>query len=51
MNLQPRFYQVGGIVQDQFAEVFEILFITKGKVGVGYRLFNEVFMGLAMNER
>lgn len=23
----------------------------KGKVGVGYRLFNEVFMGLAMKER
>lgn len=27
------------------------MFILKGKVGVGYRLFNEVFMGLALKER
>lgn len=31
--------------------MFEVLFILKGRVGVGYRLFNEVFMGLALKER
>lgn len=51
-ELQPRRYQVGGnIIQDQHGEVFEAFFIMKGKVGVGYRLFNEVFMGLALKER
>ena len=42
---------IGSTIQDQFAEVYEVLFIMKGKVGVGYRLFNEVFLGLAMKER
>ena len=52
MNLEPRYYTVGGdMIQDQFAEVFEVLFIMKGKVGVGYRLFNEIFLGLALKER
>ena len=39
------------MIQDQFAEVFEVVFIMKGKVGVGYRLFNEIFLGMALKER
>tara|TARA_B110000285_G_C15108605_1_gene609601 strand:+ start:1796 stop:2095 length:300 start_codon:yes stop_codon:yes gene_type:complete len=31
--------------------VFEVLYITKGKVGVGYRLFNEIFLGMALHPR
>ena len=51
-SLEPRVYRVGGeIIQDQFTEVFEIIFIMKGKVGVGYRLFNEIFLGMALRER
>lgn len=38
-------------IQDQFTEVFELLFLTKGKVGIGYRIFNEVFLGVALKER
>lgn len=48
-GLEPRLYKVGGdLIQDQFTEVFEIFFIMKGKVGVGYRLFNEIFLGMAL---
>ena len=32
-------------------EVYEVLFLLKGKVGVGYRLFNEVFLGMALATR
>lgn len=39
------------MIQEQFAEVFEVFFIMKGKVGVGYRLFNEIFLGMALKER
>jgi hypothetical protein len=28
-----------------------VLFLIKGKVGVGYRLFNEVFLGMALSTR
>lgn len=35
-----------GIIQDQHEEVFEVIFIMKGTIGVGYRLFNEVFYGV-----
>lgn len=28
-----------------------MLFLIKGKVGVGYRLFNEVFLGMALSTR
>lgn len=52
-ELQPRQYLVGSnnMIQDQFQEVFEVLYIMKGKVGVGYRLFNEIFLGIALKER
>lgn len=44
MNLRPRCYKVGELIQDQFSEVFEVLYIMRGKVGVGYRLFNDMIM-------
>ena len=43
-RLEPRFY-TGEILQDQYEEIFEVVFITKGAVGIGYRLFNEIFYG------
>jgi hypothetical protein len=47
--LEPRFYVEGGpYIQDQNHEVYEILFIIKGGVGVGYRIFNEVFLGMQL---
>lgn len=51
MNLVPRHYLIGDIFQEQFDEVFELNFIMSGKVGVGYRLFNEVIMGHVIKER
>ena len=46
-RLEPRFYtQNGDMIQDQYEEIFEVVFITKGSVGVGYRLFNEIFYGM-----
>jgi hypothetical protein len=33
------------MIQDQYSEIFEVIFIMKGTVGVGYRLFNEIFYG------
>ena len=51
-HLEPRYYNVDeDIIQDQFCEVFEVLYIMKGKVGVGYRLFNTVFLGMVLNQR
>ena len=43
-RLEPRLY-FGDIMQDQYEEIFEIVFILKGSVGIGYRLFNEMFYG------
>jgi len=34
------------MIQDQYHEIFEVFFIIKGSIGVGYRLFNEVFYGM-----
>ena len=47
-TLEPRFYKQGqsDMIQDQYEEIFEVVFITKGAVGVGYRLFNEIFYGM-----
>jgi hypothetical protein len=47
-NLEPRHYiqSSGEFIQDQYEEIFEVVFITKGSVGVGYRLFNEIFYGI-----
>jgi hypothetical protein len=46
--LEPRHYiqSSGEFIQDQYEEIFEVVFITKGSVGVGYRLFNEIFYGI-----
>ena len=46
--LEPRFYnqQNNDMIQDQYEEIFEVVYITKGAVGIGYRLFNEVFFGM-----
>jgi signal-transduction protein with cAMP-binding, CBS, and nucleotidyltransferase domain len=50
--LEPRFYlENGPYIQDQNQEVFEIAFIMKGRVGVGYRIFNEVFLGMSLHHR
>lgn len=47
-KLEPRIFDKAknDIIQDQYEEVFEVVFITTGSVGVGYRLFNEVFYGM-----
>ena len=46
LKLEPRMYeQQGDMIQDQYEEIFEVVFIMKGGVGVGYRLFNEIFYG------
>ena len=45
--LEPRFYnQNTGIIQEQYEEIFEVFFINSGAVGVGYRLFSEIFYGM-----
>ena len=43
--LEPRQFLPNDIIQDQNEEVYEVLFIMKGKVGVGYRLFNSIHYG------
>ena len=47
-KLEPRFYHKcdDQMIQDQYEEIFEVVFIQSGAVGVGYRLFNEIFYGL-----
>jgi hypothetical protein len=40
--LEPRRYN-DIIIQEQFGEVYEVLYINKGSVLVGYRLFNDTF--------
>lgn len=49
-RLEPRIYDknAGDIIQDQYEEVFEVVFIMNGTIGVGYRLFNEVFYGVSI---
>ena len=46
--LEPRQYASGDIIQDQYDEVFEVLYIMKGRVGVGYRLYNEQAFGVVL---
>ena len=50
MFLEPRVYLIGTneLIQEQNVEVDEVIYMTKGKIGVGYRLFNEVFLGMAL---
>ena len=44
--LEPRKYTIDGdIIQEQYEEIFEVVFIMNGAVGVGYRLFDEMFFG------
>lgn len=45
MYLEPRIYLASEFIQEQNEEVYEVLFIMKGKVGVGYRLFNSIHYG------
>lgn len=50
-NLEPRYYDGNNsdeMIQEQYEEIFEVTFITKGAVGVGYRLFNEIFYGMSI---
>lgn len=43
-TLEPRqFVDLDEIIQDQYQEVYEVLFVTSGSVLVGYRLFRETF--------
>lgn len=48
-KMQPRFYYQGqDEIQDQYDEVFEVIFMMKGAAAVGYRLFDEIFYGQTM---
>jgi hypothetical protein len=48
-NLMPRLYhESDDFIQDQYCEIFEVLFITHGAVAVGYRQFNEVYFGKSL---
>lgn len=49
--LEPRYFNLNDIIQEQNEEVYEVIFIMKGKVGVGYRLFNQIFYGMALQPR
>ena len=49
--LEPRYFKLDDMVQDQYHEVFEVIFIMKGQVGVGYRLLTHVFYGKALQAR
>ena len=44
-SLEPRIYNPDDFIQNQFEEIYEVLFIMSGKVGIGYRLFNQIFYG------
>lgn len=44
-KLEPRMFESNEIIQEQFEEVFEVVFVISGIVGVGYRLFSETFYG------
>lgn len=45
--LEPRYYHTNDeMIQDQYEEVFEVFYVTRGAVGVGYRLFDEIFYGM-----
>lgn len=49
--LEPRYFNEGDTIQEQNEEVYEVTFIMKGKAGVGYRLFNQIFYGMALQPR
>lgn len=48
-RLEPRLYKNNGdMIQHQYDEIFEVVYIMKGTVGVGYQLFNEVHYGIKL---
>ena len=50
-NLEPRIYKSNKVIQEQYHEVYEVLFITEGSVRVGYRLFNETYYGKMLERK
>ena len=49
--LEPRQYSENdGLIQDQFNEVYEVLYVMKGGLVVGYRLFNDTFWAKYLKE-
>ena len=46
--LEPRLYVTKSIIQNQYEEIFEVLFVMKGTYGIGYTLFNETFYAKQM---
>ena len=49
--LEPRQYSENdGLIQDQFNEVYEVLYVMKGGLVVGYRLFNDTFWSKYLKE-
>jgi len=44
VTFEPRIYRNTDeeFIQDQYEEIFEVVFINKGFVAVGYRIFNEI---------
>ena len=45
-HLEPRkFTASSDLIQEQYEEVFEVVLIMTGAVGIGYRLFDEIFFG------
>ena len=48
---EPRNYSESyGIIQEQFQEVYEILYVFKGSMLIGYRLFNDLFFAKHYNQ-
>lgn len=46
-RLEPRFYR-NQIIQGQYEEVSEVLYVTSGSVFVSYRLFNEIYQAICI---
>lgn len=46
-RLEPRFYR-NQIIQGQYEEVSEVLYVTSGSIFVSYRLFNEIFQAICI---
>ena len=49
-RLEPRYFLEHQLLQDQFEEVYEVQFITKGQVAVGYRLYNEEYFAKTLKD-
>ena len=46
-KLEPRFYK-DQVIQGQYEEVSEVLYVTSGSIFVSYRLFNEIFQAICI---